>query len=246
MGFDLTALPAFPWDSLEPFKRTASLHPGGMIDLSVGSPVDPTPLALQEALTGASNSPSYPPTIGTPAVRAAVAEHYARVRSVAGLPPQAVLPTIGSKEAVALLPALLGLGPGDYVVHPAVAYPTYDAGARLAGATPLPADSPWDVPEDAAGRVGLVWLNSPSNPTGRVASLDDLGAWVDWARGGAGGAVGTGGGGTGDAGGVGAGGAGDAGGAGGGGARDAGGASGTGGRGTGEASGAGRAGGAAG
>jgi aspartate/methionine/tyrosine aminotransferase len=93
-----------------------------------------------------------------------------------------VLPSIGSKEAVALLPSLLGLGPGDVAVHPRIAYPTYDVGSRLAGARPLPADAPEQIPAEAAARVKLVWLNSPANPTGRVASVDQLRAWVDWAR----------------------------------------------------------------
>jgi succinyldiaminopimelate transaminase len=90
-----------------------------------------------------------------------------------------VLPTIGSKELVAWLPTLLGLGPGDVVVHPEVAYPTYDVGARLAGATPLAADG---LAALGPGRVRLVWLNSPSNPTGRVLPVAHLRATVAWAR----------------------------------------------------------------
>ena len=91
-----------------------------------------------------------------------------------------MLPTVGSKELVAWLPALLGLGAGDVVVHPRTAYPTYDVGARLAGATPLPADdvAVW------AGRpdVRLVWVNSPANPTGQVLGVDELRAVVAEAR----------------------------------------------------------------
>jgi succinyldiaminopimelate transaminase len=95
------------------------------------------------------------------------------------------MPTIGSKELVAWLPTLLGLGAGDVVVHPEIAYPTYDVGARLAGATPLPADSTTQLgptPRSGHGRVGLVWLNSPSNPTGRVLGVEHLAKVVDWAR----------------------------------------------------------------
>jgi succinyldiaminopimelate transaminase len=92
-----------------------------------------------------------------------------------------VLPTIGSKELVAWLPTLLGLGAGDLVVHPEVAYPTYDVGARLAGATPVPADGTAQI-GPAAGRVRLVWLNSPSNPTGRVLGVEHLAKVVAWAR----------------------------------------------------------------
>jgi len=96
-----------------------------------------------------------------------------------------VLPTIGSKELVAWLPTLLGLGPGDLVVHPEIAYPTYDVGARLAGATPVPADGTAQIgplPLGRASRVRLVWLNSPSNPTGRVLGVEHLAKVVDWAR----------------------------------------------------------------
>ncbi|MDR3359951.1 MAG: aminotransferase class I/II-fold pyridoxal phosphate-dependent enzyme [Bifidobacteriaceae bacterium] len=182
MGFDLAALPTFPWDLLAPHKRQAQAHPGGLIDLSVGSPVDPTPPVLREALAGAADAPGYPPTIGANALRQAIAAHYADQRGVPGIPPEAIIPTIGSKEAVALLPSLLGLGPGAVVVHPRIAYPTYDVGARLAGASPLPADLPDEVPPEAADRVKLVWLNSPANPTGRVASVEELRSWVDWAR----------------------------------------------------------------
>jgi succinyldiaminopimelate transaminase len=182
MGFDLAALPVFPWDRLEPHKREAAGHPDGLIDLSVGSPVDPTPGVLREALGTASDAPGYPPTVGTRALREAVAAHYARDRGVPGLPTAGVLPSIGSKEAVALLPSLLGLGPGDVVIHPEIAYPTYDVGARLAGASPVPADSPERVPTDVAERVRLVWLNSPANPTGRVLGAAPLAAWVAWAR----------------------------------------------------------------
>lgn len=95
--------------------------------------------------------------------------------------PDGVLPTIGSKELVAWLPTLLGLRAGDVVVHPEVAYPTYDVGARLAGATPLPADGTLQV-GPAVGRVRLVWINSPGNPTGRVLGVEHLRKMVDWAR----------------------------------------------------------------
>ncbi|MDR1118785.1 MAG: succinyldiaminopimelate transaminase [Bifidobacteriaceae bacterium] len=182
MGFDLAALPAFPWDLLEPHRLQAQAHPGGLIDLSVGSPVDPVPAPVQEGLRTASDTPGYPPTQGTVALREAIAAHYARERGAPGVPLDGILPSIGSKEAVALLPSLLGLGPGDAVAHPEAAYPTYDAGARLAGATPVPADSPEDVPAGVAERVKLVWLNSPGNPTGRVLGAERMAAWVDWAR----------------------------------------------------------------
>jgi len=173
------ALPSFPWDSLTGARERAAAHPGGIVDLSVGTPVDPTPEVVREALVAAADSPGYPTTQGTDRLRRAVVDWFARRRGVPGLSPEQVLPTIGSKELVAFLPALLGLGEGDVVVHPQIAYPTYDVGARLAGAEPFPADATTAV---GPGRVRLVWLNSPSNPTGRVLGVEHLRKVVDWAR----------------------------------------------------------------
>ncbi|QTE28816.1 succinyldiaminopimelate transaminase [Pengzhenrongella sicca] len=179
MGFEVGALPVFPWNTLAPYAAIARAHPRGIVDLSVGTPVDPTPAVVQAALAAAADSPGYPTTHGTPALRQAVVDWFARRRGVPGLDPAAVLPTVGSKEFVALLPSLLGLGAGDVVVHPSTAYPTYDVGARLAGATPLPAD---DVDAWRGQDVALVWLNSPGNPDGRVRSAAELRAVVDAAR----------------------------------------------------------------
>jgi NAD-dependent dihydropyrimidine dehydrogenase PreA subunit len=94
------SLPDFPWDSLVPFRRTAAEHPDGLVDLSVGTPVDPTPTAVQAALAAAADSPGYPLTVGTSALREAVAAWFERRRGVPGVAPEAVLPTIGSKELV--------------------------------------------------------------------------------------------------------------------------------------------------
>ncbi|MGH8893168.1 MAG: succinyldiaminopimelate transaminase [Actinomycetes bacterium] len=173
------ALPDFPWDVLAPHAQVARAHPDGIVDLSMGTPVDPTPAVVREALAAASDAPGYPPTYGTPELRQAVAAWFARRRGVPALDPAGVLPTIGSKELVAGLPSLLGLGPGDVVVHPEIAYPTYDVGARLAGATPVRADG---LTALGPQRVRLVWLNSPSNPTGRVLPASHLRKVVEWAR----------------------------------------------------------------
>jgi succinyldiaminopimelate transaminase len=172
-------LPDFPWDTLAPFAEQARAHHDGIVDLSVGTPVDPTPAVVQRALAAAADAPGYPQTYGTAALREAVAGWFARRRGVPGLDPAGVLPTIGSKELVAWLPTLLGLGPGDVVVHPSVAYPTYDVGARLAGATPVGSDG---LTALGPQRVRLVWLNSPSNPTGRVLPVEHLRKVVAWAR----------------------------------------------------------------
>jgi succinyldiaminopimelate transaminase len=149
-----------------------------MVDLSIGAPVDPVPGPVQAALAAAANSPGYPLTRGTPPVREAAANWLARRHGVT-VSPDSVLPVIGTKEFIAWLPAMLGLGPGDTVVYPELAYPTYDAGIRLAGATGLPTDSTLSLGPQA---VKLAWVNSPSNPTGRVLPPEHLAKMVRWAR----------------------------------------------------------------
>lgn len=180
MGLQPRALPDFPWDSLVPFRERAQEHPDGVVDLSVGTPVDATPELIQDALRAAADAPGYPTTLGTADLRAAVGEWYARTRGVPGVGLDGVLPTVGSKELVAWLPALLGLGTGDAVVFPASAYPTYAVGATLTGATPVAADDP-DAWADRTD-VKLVWINSPSNPTGEVLSKEQLRRIVRQAR----------------------------------------------------------------
>ena len=173
------ALPDFPWDTLAAAKAVASSHPGGLVDLSVGTPVDPTPQLGIDALVAAANSPGYPLTSGTIALREAMAAYLTRRWGAVDLQPEQTLPTIGSKELVAWLPTLLGLGPGDLVVFPTCAYPTYEVGARIAGCTPVPCD---DLETLGDRRPALVWLNSPSNPTGEILAADELRRRVDWAR----------------------------------------------------------------
>ncbi|REE95995.1 succinyldiaminopimelate transaminase [Thermomonospora umbrina] len=172
-------LPDFPWDRLTPYKEIAGRHAGGMVDLSVGTPVDPTPEPIRRALAEAADAPGYPQTYGTPALREAVAGWLRRTLGVSGADPAAVLPVIGTKELVAWLPTLLGAGPGDRVVFPELAYPTYDVGARLAGAEPVPADGLLTL---GPAVPKIVWVNSPSNPTGRVLPAEHLRKVVSWAR----------------------------------------------------------------
>ena len=171
------ALPDFPWDSLRPYRERAAQHPDGVVDLAVGTPVDPTPEIARNALFSAANAPGYPTAVGAPVVRAAIAEWMERRRGVAGMGDDEVIPTIGSKESVALLPLHLGVRPGDLVLHPRAAYPTYDVGARLVGATPVPVDTDadpdtWGISENAP--VAVVWLNSPGNPDGHVLSVEQM------------------------------------------------------------------------
>ena len=171
-------LPAFPWDSLAGAAALARQHPDGIVDLSVGTPVDSVPEVAQAALRGAADSPGYPQTAGTPAVREAAAGWLARRHGVT-VDPAAVLPLVGTKEFIASLPTLLGCGPGDIVAYPALAYPTYDVGARLAGARPVPVDG---VVSLGPERASLLWLNSPANPTGQVLPAEHLLKVVSWAR----------------------------------------------------------------
>jgi succinyldiaminopimelate transaminase len=168
----------YPWDAVVPFRERAAQHPGGLVDLSVGSPVDPTPEIIRRALADATDAHAYPQTLGTPRLREAIVEWYARRRGVTDLRVDNVLPTIGSKELVALLPTLLGLGPDDIVVHPRVAYPTYEVGARVVGATPVPADDPAEWPQGTK----LIWINSPGKPDGRTWTVEELAAAVRRAR----------------------------------------------------------------
>lgn len=176
-------LPDFPWDTLAPYADKARAHPGGIVDLSVGTPVDPTPAVVQRALASAADAPGYPLTWGSPALREAVARWFERRRGVPGIDPDGVLPSIGSKELVAWLPTLLGLGPGDRVAFPAVAYPTYDVGVRLARAEPVPFTGLTELgPMTSATAPKLIWVNSPSNPTGLVLGADHLTKVVQFAR----------------------------------------------------------------
>lgn len=172
-------LPAFPWDSLVPHRERAAAHSGGLVDLSVGSPQDPVPDVVRRALAQGADRPGYPLTRGTDALRTAAARWLARRCGASEAEPPAVLPTVGSKEMVSGLAWMLGLGPGDRVVVPELAYPTYDVGIRLAGAEPVISDS---LTALGPSRPGMVWVNSPSNPTGRVLPEEHLRKIVRWAR----------------------------------------------------------------
>jgi len=166
-------LPDFPWDALAPYGDKARAHPQGIIDLSQGTPVDPTPEFIQQALRDASNSPSYPVTAGTPELRAAIKKWATQRLGATG--DFDVLPIIGSKELVAWLPTYLE---AKSVLIPEIAYPTYHVGAVLAGADSVPVAidaQSWPIAD-------LAWLNSPSNPTGRVHSVEEVNRCIQWSR----------------------------------------------------------------
>ncbi|MBT5181955.1 MAG: aminotransferase class I/II-fold pyridoxal phosphate-dependent enzyme, partial [Actinobacteria bacterium] len=167
-------LPDFPWDALVPFAEIARNYSDGMIDLSVGTPVDSTPLPVQQALAQASDAPGYPTTAGIAQLSTTFIDW---ARTTLGAPDTiGVLPSIGSKELIAALPNLLGLGIHDRLVIPEVAYPTYRVGGLAAGLEVIATDSPELLPTP----VSMVWLNSPSNPTGEVLSLARLQDLVSW------------------------------------------------------------------
>ncbi len=166
-------LPDFPWNSLAAAKEKAARHPDGLINLSVGAPVDPTPEVVTAALSAASQASGYPTVAGTDALRESIVGYLTRRWGTVELGPDAVLPVIGTKELVGWLPLLVGVRPGDKIVIPECAYPTYDVGGRVVEAQVVCSDDP----ADAVG-AKLVWLNFPANPHGACASDGLLRQWV--------------------------------------------------------------------
>lgn len=193
-------LPDYPWELLAPYRERAQAHPDGAVDVSIGTPVDPTPKILQDALAAATDSPGYPTTQGTAELREAIAQWWRRRRNAADVTADMVMPVVGSKEFIAWLPLILrlggngangaaggqggadGTGNADVVVCPRIAYPTYAVGATLAGAEAVSADSLDELDDETRSRVKLVYLNSPGNPTGSVLTREDLARWVRDAR----------------------------------------------------------------
>lgn len=171
--------PEFPWNRLAPLWAIARSQPGEPIDLSVGAPVDPTPRVVRDALVGAVDAPGYPSTNGPLELRSAVVDYLARRGGVRCLTADMVLPTIGSKEAISQLPAFLGLGEGDVVAIPDLGYPTYEIGALAARVQIRRYLDPLDL--DTTG-VAVLWVNSPSNPEGRMLDRGDLRTLVSRAR----------------------------------------------------------------
>ncbi len=171
--------PDFPWDTIAEAKQRASAHPGGLVDLSIGTPVDPTPGVARDALVASADAPGYPTVFGPESLRQAAVDWIERRFEVPGLSPSQVLPTVGSKELIANLPVQLGLGADDLVVIPELAYPTYEVGARYAGCEVLAADSTVAI---GPRRPALIYVNSPANPHGRILGKDHLRKMVDFAR----------------------------------------------------------------
>jgi succinyldiaminopimelate transaminase len=183
--------PPYPHDRLTALRRLADAMPGGVVDCSVGTPVDPMPEVARRALVDAvSSSTGYPPSIGTVPLREAAASWIGR-RFGVEVDADGVIACVGTKELVASLPHVLHLRnpTRDTVLFPAIAYPTYEMGARLAGLRPVPVplDTDWfpDLERIAAADAerGLVlWLNDPGNPTGASMGAERVAAVVAWAR----------------------------------------------------------------
>ncbi|ONM50658.1 succinyldiaminopimelate transaminase [Nocardia donostiensis] len=174
-----TLLPDFPWDTIADAKAKAAAYPGGLADLSVGTPVDPVDPLIRAALNSVAEVPGYPTTHGTPELRSAAAQALRRRYGVTGVDPAAVLPVIGTKELIAGLPRLLGLDATDLVVIPEVAYPTYEVGALLGGTRIARADG---LAQLGPVSPALIFLNSPANPTGKVLGVEHLRKVVSFAR----------------------------------------------------------------
>jgi succinyldiaminopimelate transaminase len=179
--------PPYPYERIDRFKPLAEHFDGGLVDLSIGTPCDPPPASVIDALATSNAERGYPPSAGTPRLRRAAADWIARRFSVeVGL--DQIAACVGTKEFVGTLPQWLRLRrpDRDTVLYPAIAYPTYEMGAILAGcravAVPLTASGGIDLtaidPTDADRALAL-WVNSPGNPTG---ALDDLGAAAAWGR----------------------------------------------------------------
>jgi succinyldiaminopimelate transaminase len=184
MGF---TPPPYPYDRLEPMRDKAAAHEGGAVDLSIGTPNDPPPQIVLDALATSNTERGYPASIGSAAYREAAAG-WMRRRLRVDVDPKAIAACVGTKEFVGTLPQYLHLRTPerDTILHPAVAYPTYEMGATLAGlrSVAVPVDDQWRldlsaISEEDAARALALWVNTPGNPAG---GLDDLGAAAAWGR----------------------------------------------------------------
>jgi succinyldiaminopimelate transaminase len=173
--------PPYPYERLDEIIALANEHEGGAVDLSIGTPCDPSPPAVIAALSAGDTARGYPPSIGTPAFRAAAASWIGRRLGATVDPAREVAACVGTKEFVASLPQYLKLrDPSrDTVLYPAISYPTYEMGATLAGCRAVPYRSLDEISDTDAARALCLWVNSPANPTGELL---DLGAAAAWGR----------------------------------------------------------------
>jgi succinyldiaminopimelate transaminase len=183
--------PPYPYERLDALKRLADSLPGGIVDCSIGTPTDPVPdVAVRAAARALDASMGYPPSAGSVHLREAAAS-WLRRRFGVVVAPEGIGACVGTKEFVAALPHLLRLrNPSrETVLVPAVAYPTYEMGAILAGcrAVAVGVDTEWhldlDTVSDAdAERTLVLWVNEPGNPTSSVADAARFRAITEWAR----------------------------------------------------------------
>ncbi len=177
--------PPYPYDRLDALKALAR---DDLVDLTIGTPVDPPPSAVVAALASSDAERGYPPAVGSVELREAAAHWLDRRLGVNVDPDTQLAVTVGTKEFVTGVPHWLRLRTPqrDTVLYPAVSYPSYEMGATLAGcrAVPVPCDDQWRLdlsaisPQDAE-RALLLWVNTPGNPAG---GLDDLAAVAAWGR----------------------------------------------------------------
>lgn len=180
----MRSLPDFPWDTISKFRSLAESHPDGIVDLSVGTPVDDVPTIIQDALRANTNTPGYPTTIGMTELRNAAVGWLERQLGVENLNLRQVIPTLGSKELIAWLPTILDIDRNLHIAIPAIAYPTYEVSSIIAGHQTFRYSSVQELCEakNSGIEIGLVWMNSPSNPTGAVLSSEDMQQAVSWAQ----------------------------------------------------------------
>src|SRR5262245_40021581 len=151
--------PPYPYDRLADLVEAATALPGGAVDCSIGTPCDPPPPAVIEALATSDAERGYPASIGSPAYRQAASEWLARRHGVE-VAPDAVAACVGTKEFVASAPQYLHLRTPDRdtVLHPAIAYPTYAMGATLAGCRAVAYEKLDDITGADAARALCLWV----------------------------------------------------------------------------------------
>ena len=170
--------PPYPYDRLAGLVEAAGRLEGGAVDLSIGTPCDPPPAFVVEAMATSDSERGYPASIGTVAFREAVVGWMQRRLGIE-IAPSAVATCIGTKELVASTPQYLRLRTPDRdtVLHPAIAYPTYAMGATLAGCRAVAYEHLDDIEPADAARALCLWVNTPANPHGVLHDLGEAAAW---------------------------------------------------------------------
>ncbi|MGE5280674.1 MAG: aminotransferase class I/II-fold pyridoxal phosphate-dependent enzyme, partial [Deltaproteobacteria bacterium] len=176
----LESLPPYLFAEIDAAKRRARQEGRPVIDLGVGDPDIPTPRFIIDALYEAAQDPKnhrYALDQGMPALRQAIAAWYLKRFGVTLDPETEVLPLIGSKEGIAHIPIAF-VNRGDIVLVPDPGYPPYRNATILADgkpqAMPLRASNGFlpdldAIPQAAAQKAKLMFLNYPNNPTAAVA-----------------------------------------------------------------------------